>query len=285
MFGYITICEPELKMKDFRRYKAYYCGLCHTLKKRYGFTGQMTLTYDMTFSILLLTSLYETDTNQITCRCKVHPVKKQTMLENDITEYAADMNVILAFYHLKDDWLDEKKTGSLIGMRLLHRKVQKIMRQYPRQCRAIQKSLKELAAYENAGEIQPDLPAGCFGHLMEELLVYKKDHWEPYLRKLGFFLGKFIYLMDAYEDLEKDQKDGCYNPLIKLYEKPGYEERMKEMLCMMIAECSAQFEHLPCIQEVDILRNILYDGVWNKYKKIQERRKKERDNSNDEKSL
>ena len=59
MFGYVTVCEPELKIKDFRKYRSYYCGLCQTLKEKYGFSGQMTLTYDMTFAILLLTSLYE----------------------------------------------------------------------------------------------------------------------------------------------------------------------------------------------------------------------------------
>lgn len=285
MFGYVTICEPELKMKDFRRYKAYYCGLCHTLKKRYGMVGQMTLTYDMTFAVLLLTSLYDSPTNELTCHCKVHPVKKQVMLENGITEYAADMNVLLAYWHMRDDWLDERKTGSLVGTRLLHKKVQKIMGMYKRQSHIIQKSLKELDAYEKAGETEPDIVAGCFGRLMEELFIYKKDHWEPYLRRLGFFLGKFIYLMDAYEDLEKDEKAGCYNPLVKFRELPDYEERIREMLCMMIAECSAQFEHLPCINEVDILRNILYDGVWNKYKKIQQQKEKERAKNNDEESL
>lgn len=285
MFGYITICEPELKMKDFRKYKAYYCGLCHTLKQRYGAVGQMTLTYDMTFFIVLLTSLYEADTKELTCRCKVHPAKKQNMLENEITQYAADMNMLLSFWHMRDDWLDEKKVASLAGMHVLHSKVKKIIQRYPRQSRVIQKMLLELESFEQAGEEKPDLAAGCFGRLMGELLVYRKDEWEPHLRGLGFYLGKFIYLMDAYEDLEQDQKAGCYNPLAGLYREADYEDRMKEILCMMIAECSARFEYLPCILDVDILRNILYDGVWNKYKMIQQRKTKERDNSDDKKSI
>ena len=104
MFGYVSVYEPELKMKDYRKYKAYYCGLCRELKERYGSTGQMTLTYDMTFIIILLTSLYETRTSLEQHRCKVHPVKKQNVLRTEIMEYAADMNVILAYYHMKDDW-------------------------------------------------------------------------------------------------------------------------------------------------------------------------------------
>lgn len=285
MFGYITICEPELKMKDFRRYRSYYCGLCHALKKRHGMTGQMTLTYDMTFIIILLTSLYESETKELACRCKIHPVKKQAMLVNEITEYAADMNILLAYFHLRDDWMDEKKAGSLAGMKLLGRKAKHVIEKYPRQSTIIRRTLSRLEKYEKADVTELDVVSGCFGRLMEELFVYRKDHWEPYLRRLGFFLGKFIYLMDAYEDLEKDIKERNYNPLTKIGTTPDYEDRIKQILCMMIADCSAQFEYLPCVQEVDILRNILYDGVWNKYKKIQERRKKERDNSNDEKSL
>ena len=97
MFGYVTICEPELKVKDLKKYKAYYCGLCRSLKEDYGFMGQMTLTYDMTFAVILLSSLYETETETQMHRCKVHPVKKQKMLRNEITSYAAAMNVLLAY--------------------------------------------------------------------------------------------------------------------------------------------------------------------------------------------
>ena len=53
MFGYVTVCEPELKVKDLKKYRAYYCGLCRTLKEDYGFMGQMTLTYDMTFPLYM----------------------------------------------------------------------------------------------------------------------------------------------------------------------------------------------------------------------------------------
>ena len=99
MFGYITICEPELKVKDLRRYRAHYCGLCRSLKERYGSMGQMTLSYDMTFIVVLLTSLYESALKESAGRCKTHPIKKQQMLQSEITEYAADMNVILTWYH------------------------------------------------------------------------------------------------------------------------------------------------------------------------------------------
>lgn len=274
MFGYITICEPELKVKDWRKYRACYCGLCRTLKEKYGSIGQMTLSYDMTFIVLLLGSLYECAQTASRCRCKTHPLKKQDMLRSEITEYAADMNIILTYYHLKDDWQDERKWGSLLGLHALGKKAQGAAKKYPRQHRVMQRELKALEKTESAGIHNIDEAAGCFGRLMEEILVWRKDAWENDLRRLGFFLGKFIYIMDAYEDLEKDKNDGNYNPLEELSGKADYEERCRDILCMMIAESSAAFEKLPCLMDADIIRNILYTGVWNRYNRLQEMRDK-----------
>ena len=106
---------------------------------------------------------------------------------------------------------------------------------------------------------------------MAELIVYRKDHWESGLRRLAFYLGKYIYIMDAYEDLEKDKKEGNYNPLKAMSEEKDYEEKIRQILCMMLGECTAEFERLPLVLDIDILRNILYDGVWKRYRKLQEK--------------
>lgn len=275
MFGYVTAHEPELKVKDFQKYKSYYCGLCQTLRKKYGHLGQMTLTYDMTFLIVLLTSLYESETDAGRCHCKVHPIKKQSVLQNEITEYAADLNLILAYYHMKDDWQDEKSLSGFLGTCVLRRRVKKAVRKYPRQSKVIQKELKNLTAYEKSDTKDVDYPAGCFGRLMAELFVYKKDRWEDTLRRMAFYLGKYIYIMDAYDDLEKDIKEGSYNPLKFMAGQENYEEQCREILCMMLGECTAEFEKLPLVLDIDILRNILYDGVWKRYRKLHEEKSEE----------
>ena len=192
MFGYVTIYEPELKVKDLKKYKAYYCGLCRMLKEKYGFMGQMTLTYDMTFAVILLSSLYENAAEAERHRCKVHPIKKQMMLRNEITDYAAAMNVLLAYYHMEDDWQDDRKVTSLMTKSMIHGKVRRIIEEYPRQSRAIRSALEELSSCEKEECTDIDRTAGCFGRLMEELFVYREDIWERNLRKMGFFLGKFI---------------------------------------------------------------------------------------------
>lgn len=273
MFGYVTIDKPEMKIRDYYQYKGYYCGLCHELRDVYGIRGQMTLTYDMTFVVILLSSLYEEKTEMATRRCGVHPVRKIPILRGAMTRYGADMNILLTYYHFMDDWQDEKSLPGLTGVHMLHKKAQKVGREYPRQAVVFRRQLKALRMLEREDCQDLDAAAGCFGRLMEELLVLRQDEWEEKLRRMGFYLGKFIYLMDAFEDLPKDREKGLYNPLKDLWERyAGDRERFSQdcgqMLEMMISECSSAFEQLPCLMEADILRNILYSGVWVKYRRM-----------------
>ena len=275
MFGYVTAYKPELKMKDFYKYKAYYCGLCKVLREKHGFLGQLTLTYDMTFLVILLHSLYESDMNFEEHRCVVHPAKKQKMLYNEITEYAADMNIVLTYFHFVDDWKDEKSKAGLVGVRAFRKTYLEIEKKYPKKCRIIRSCLKKLQACEEQKEENIDITARYFGELMAELLTYRQDVWTKTLRRMGFYLGKFIYILDAYDDVEQDLESGSYNELISLYGEPDFDERCKEMMTYVLAECTSQFERLPCIEDADILRNILYVGVWEKYDKKQLEKNKE----------
>ena len=275
MFGYVTAYKPELKMKDFYKYKAYYCGLCKVLREKHGFLGQLTLTYDMTFLVILLHSLYESDMNFEEHRCVVHPAKKQKMLYNEITEYAADMNIVLTYFHFVDDWKDEKSKAGLVGVRAFRKTYLEIEKKYPKKCRIIRSCLKKLKACEEQKEENIDITARYFGELMAELLTYRQDVWTKTLRRMGFYLGKFIYILDAYDDVEQDLESGSYNALISLYGEPDFDERCKEMMTYVLAECTSQFERLPCIEDADILRNILYVGVWEKYDKKQLEKNKE----------
>lgn len=275
MFGYVTAYKPELKMKDFYKYKAYYCGLCKVLREKHGFLGQLTLTYDMTFLVILLHSLYESEMSLEEHRCVVHPAKKQKMLYNEITEYAADMNIVLTYFHFADDWKDEKSKAGFVGVRAFRKTYLEIEKKYPEKCRIIRRCLKKLQTCEAQQEENIDITARYFGELMAELLTYRQDVWTKTLRRMGFYLGKFIYILDAYDDVEKDLENGSYNALISLYGKSDFDEQCKEMMTYVLAECTSQFERLPCIEDADILRNILYVGVWEKYDKKQLEKNKE----------
>lgn len=273
MFGYVAAHKPELRMREFYKYKAYYCGLCKVLREKYGFLGQVTLTYDMTFLVILLTSLYENEMRQEEHRCIVHPMKKQKMLYNEITEYAADMNIILAYYKLLDDWEDEQSKIGYIGQQAYKKAFQKLKEKYPEKCKVIRQCLELLHQCEERNEENIDIVARCFGELMGELFVYKQNAWEDTLREMGFYLGKFIYVLDAYDDVEKDIEKNNYNALIALSKQENFDEKCEEMLNFVLAECSHRFEKLPCVEDVEILRNILYAGVWDKFN--QKRMKKD----------
>lgn len=136
---------------------------------------------------------------------------------------------------------------------------------YKEKVELIFRYLDELQQYEETGETNIDLVAGSFGKIMSVLFTPKDDQWAPILSRMGFFLGKFIYILDAYKDLEKDLKKGSYNPFKNICKDEDFDDRIKQMLTMMMAACSKEFEFLPILDNANILRNILYAGVWTKY--------------------
>ena len=275
MFGYVTINKEELKVKDVKKYQAFYCGICRELGKRHGMIARTTLTYDMTFLAVLLTSLYEEKTEEDTCHCVIHPVKKPLFYHNRCTEYAADMNLLLCYYNLLDDWNDEKKVVAFTTARLLHKEFRKVCERYPRQDRAVRRYMKQLTECEKTNSRDIDQAAGLTGGLFAEIFVWQEDAWSDILRRLGFYLGKFIYLMDAYEDMEKDRKSGNYNPWLLLDDGIDPLQNSEQILTMMMGECARQFEKLPVFEYVDILRNVLYSGIWTKYDMIRIKKKRQ----------
>ena len=277
MFGYIVINKPEMKLREFDMYQSYYCGLCKSLKDRYGKIGQMTLSYDMTFLALLLSSLYEPKTKSGYRRCVAHPVEKHLYRQNEFTDYAADMNLLLSYEKCLDDWNDEHMTKKRLMAGLLKSRNAQVCQKYPEKIDKICQCMDMIHEYEKSESRNIDEVAGVFGEIMAEIFAYRQDEWEETLRRMGFFFGKFIYLMDAYEDIETDMEKGTYNPLKDIYQKDDFEELAGQVLLMMMAECSKAFERLPIVENAQILRNILYSGVWSKYDLVKQKRKEQKE--------
>lgn len=272
MFGYIIVNKQEMKFKEFDLYRAYYCGFCQELKKYYGKRGQLTLSYDLTFLIILLTSLYECNSKENNCKCIAHPFEKHPTRINEFTKYAADMNILLSYYKCEDDWLDEKKISRKAISSLLKGKIRCIREQYPEKAELMHQRLEQIHECEKKNTENIDEIAGYFGDIMAEIFAVRQDEWEKELRRIGFFLGKFIYLMDAYEDIEKDEKNGNYNPFLRIYHREEFERDCEQILTMMMAECSKAFEKLPLLEHIEILRNIVYSGVWCRYEMVKAKR-------------
>lgn len=126
--------------------------------------------------------------------------------------------------------------------------------------------------YESQGITNLDEISKYFGEVMGEICAYKDDEWHDELYEFGFYLGKFIYFIDAYEDIEQDLKKGTYNPFKELYQTDQFEDKCKDILELMISEATMAFERLPIIENAAIIRNILYGGVWNKYELVRQKR-------------
>lgn len=267
MFGYIVVNSDELKVKEWKEYKAFYCGLCQSLSKRHGMKGQITLNYDCVFIAILLTGLYEPKTEESKKFCVLHPTSRRTVLKNEMLDYVADVDIMLAYQNLKDGWLDEKKILKWISYKTLEPDYKNTAKKYKRQAKALEKYMKELYIVQNKEDKNLDMAAGLTGTMMGEMLVYKEDEWAPYLRKIGFYLGKFIYLMDAYDDLEEDCKQNQYNVWKFYKEQENFKEKVEQILTLMMTECAKEFEKLPILLDVEILRNILYSGVWERFDK------------------
>lgn len=269
MFGYITANLSELTPEEKTRYTQVYCGICAAMGRQEGQLSRLGLQYDMAFLALTLMSLYEPEEEQSLRRCLLHPGKRRSRTDCGIIGYTADMNVALFYRKCLDDWQDDKKQGARLLARHLEPHYSQIAKKYPRQCKAIDTGIRDLSQLEKDNVQNPDLAAAAFGRLMGELFVWQEDLWQDTLRAMGEALGRFIYLMDAELDLEEDRKKGSYNPLADLPQ----QDHLEQIFTLTMGRCAYYYEKLPLVQDKGLLDNILYSGVWVRYR---EKYRKER---------
>lgn len=265
MFGYVTANWKELTKEQQLRYNSIYCGICRGIRDQSGHVARLGLSYDMAFLSALLMSLYEPEETSGKNACLLHPITKKPWVDNVYIRYAADMNVALSYYNFLDDWEDDRKVSAKILAGAFGKHYPEIRNRYPRQCQAIAGCIRQLSELEKAGCTNPDEPAACFGQLMAELFVIEEDLWAPTLRQMGMALGRFIYLLDAALDYDKDRKKGKYNPYLAMGMEKDWA-RWEEYLVNTMGRCTAYYEKLPLVQDKDLLDNILYSGVWVNYR-------------------
>lgn len=274
MFGYVLTNCKTLSEADRARFKAMYCGMCKTLHRRYGNLSRFTLSYDMTFLALVLSSLYEPEEEYGRETCLPHPVKPHDYVLNSMMEYAVDMNIALAYHKCADNWQDDRNpvfAAAKIALKGAYRRVQHL---HPEKCRGIEEWMNGIRAIEQDGREEIDPPMNLTGHMLGTIFCYGGSYWSEQLYRMGEGLGRFIYFMDAYDDLKKDVRRKKYNPLKSMMHQPDFEQICKDGMTMMIADCAEAFEQLPAVKDADLIRNILYSGVWAKYGYIQTQKEK-----------
>ena len=272
MFGYVRINKMDLTFREFDYYKGYYCGLCKYLKENHGEVSRLSLNYDITFLIVILTALYKLDSDITYERCIANPLKKKMRIVNEITEYAASMNILLSYYKLEDNLYDDNGIKDKLAYELYKGKLKKAYEKYPQKAEYIKQQLGNLRELEKQESKSIDKVSNTFGNLMGEIFVYKKDEYEQNLRNIGFNLGKYIYILDAYEHLEEDNKKGRYNPFIDYIDKKEeLKNKVDRLISMSLGMATKNIEQLNLEFNKSIIDNIIYSGVYLRYKSILEK--------------
>lgn len=269
MFGYVRINKMDLTFREFENYKGYYCGLCRYLKKNHGEISRLGLNYDVTFLIVLLTALYKPNSEIIEENCIVSPFKKKKKIINEITEYAASMNIILSHYKLEDNLLDDKGIKDILAYNIYKGKLNLAYEKYPRKAEIIKQQMKLLNELEKEKTSNIDMVSNTFGEVMGEIFSYKDDSYEEDLRRIGFNIGKYIYILDAYEDLEEDHKKGRYNPFNEyINKKEELKVRVDKLISISLGLLASSIDKLNLQINRGIIENIVYSGVYMRYKNI-----------------
>lgn len=274
MFGYVLTNCKTLTEEQRKRFRAMYCGMCRTLRQRHGNLERLSLSNDMTFLALLLSALYEPEETLGRERCALHPAKAHDYVTTEYMEYAVDMNIALAYHKCRDNWLDDRNPAFAAAAQLLKKAYQRVSEAWPDKCSVIEEWMTQIVAFEKTGREAVDIPMNMTGRMLGRLFQFREDVWSDSLYRMGDALGRFIYFMDAYDDLPSDVKHKRFNPLKSMMNQPDYEDVCKEALMMAMADCAEEFERLPIIRDADLIRNVLYSGVWARYGSIQAKKEK-----------
>ena len=206
MFGYVRPADGHLTAEDKSRFQAAYCGLCRSLGRRYGLAARMILNYDLAFLAMLLSREPECPTAH--CRCPAHPIRGCDALEGqDAFDTAADLSVILTWWQLKDGVADHGFFRGLpyrAALLLLRRAYRKARARRPGFDACTQAHLEELARLEAGQCPSIDRAADAFAALLAGASEEEADPVRRrVLRQLLYHLGRWVYLVDAADDLKK----------------------------------------------------------------------------------
>ncbi len=267
MFGYISPRLDLLSEEQRVRYRAAYCGLCRALGELSGYSGKLLLSHDMTFLSILLRSLTEETYAEENRRCLLHPIRSRPFIRSRAVEYSAAMNLILMHFKCMDQIRDGEPGAAGIMERRLHSSLKKVSDAYPEKFQTIGEILESLWQEEKKEVPNPDRLCNLSGEMLGTAFTpeWLDPYWKSTIYRLGCGLGRFVYWMDAWEDQKQDFRKGNYNPLTEYRKEPDADLFVKEVMEMMMGEAASFFEALPLEKDLDLLRNVLYSGVWQKY--------------------
>lgn len=270
MFGYLTPHKPEMKIKHYELYKSAYCGLCKVLGKQYGLLARLTLSYDCTVLAILALAVNDEAANIRKGRCVCNPLKKCQFCygtEDGAFRLAAGVSVIMTYYKWTDTIADSHGI-KFFGARLLRgifaRSHKKAARDFPK---LEHDTVQMMSDQQNAekSECGIDRAADPTAKLLSKICVClcSDTAQKPILQEFGYYIGRWIYLIDAADDREKDSKKHNFNPFLNVGLPPEQiPEYCNAVLNNTIARAASAYDLLGLRGDFSaVLENILYDGT------------------------
>lgn len=272
MFGYVVVDKPSLRIREFDYYRATYCGLCHAMGECTGCLSRLTLSYDVAFFALVREMLEGTEVEIVKKRCVRHPIKAiNTVQINDPLRYSAYVGGILTAQKIEDNINDEKgiKRKAAQLCKLVFSKMEREAEfTYPDLWDFVAEKLDALADVEEKRIASIDVPADIFGDLMSGLLSFGLEGDKKLIaNKIGKRIGRWIYIVDAFDDYAKDRESGSYNPFVLLYSGQDFtDDNLVSISKMLEAELAMVYSAVELLDDDDknrseIIKNILCLGM------------------------
>ncbi len=288
MLGYIVPEKPELKIREYEIYSGYYCGICKSIGKRHGQIPRMSLSYDSVFLALVSAGLDESKEQMSIERCIVHPRKKRPIILNSFAvDYAADMHLLMVYHKLRDDYSDDRNLAAAAGAVFMKGIYRKITTHYPEISRHIETQLALSSGLEKEKAVSIDRAAEPYARIMEAIfrtcIAVRSEideEKQAALGGVGFHLGKWVYTIDAFDDIDENIKNGAFNPLLSQFEYGGavretadefrlrIEERIEFSLLYCLAELAKAFDLLKIERNRELIENIVYLGLHRKTEEV-----------------
>lgn len=284
MLGYVRAYKPEMKFKDYDIYKGVYCSLCKTIGKRYGLLARLTLSYDFTFLALLRMAVREQNVKMCPSRCTFNPLKKcyDCSRDNLDLNYTADAAMLTFYFKLKDNIADSgffKKSLCKILMPYAN----SIYKKAKRNCPETEKKISELMAKQSEIErcdVGLDQAADASAKMLSVMLsdgINTSDNQA--LERLGYFIGRWVYTIDAVDDCEDDIKSGSFNPLKKRYGEKDFKDYCEQTLSLTVGEALNALDGIKLYRFTDIINNVLIYGTYASAKRVLNREDKKNEKS------
>ncbi len=267
MFGYVKPDSGELKVKELELYKSFYCGLCRCMGKHVCRSSSLTLSYDIVFLALIRAGLEGDATSVSAIRCIAHPIKKRTAVGSCRSlDYSARAGSLLACYNIFDDARDRKGLSRLASVSLLpYAKRLRRKAGLSELDKIIREKLSRLSELEKSSETSLDEAADIFGELLGEVFCHQleDDTKRRVAYEIGYHTGRYIYIIDAAEDLDSDLKTGSFNSLAKEEDASGISERLKTSLRLELEALASAAELIDFYDSgiKNIAENIIYSGM------------------------